>query len=54
MTRSSLTGIGVAAHECGHAIQDAERLSSARLRSSIVPVVNFGSNPSPGLSFWEA
>ena len=41
--RSSLTGIGVAAHECGHAIQDAEGYGPLRLRSSIVPVVNFGS-----------
>jgi hypothetical protein len=39
----SLTGIGVAAHECGHAIQDAEGYGPLRLRSSLVPVVNFGS-----------
>ena len=33
----------VAAHECGHAIQDAENYGPIRLRNSIVPVVNFGS-----------
>ena len=41
--KTSLTGIGVAAHECGHAIQDAEGYAPLRLRSQLVPVVNFGS-----------
>lgn len=41
--KTSLTGIGVAAHECGHAIQDAEGYAPLRLRSQIVPVVNIGS-----------
>ena len=40
---TSLTGIGVAAHECGHAIQDAEGFALLRIRTSIVPVVNIGS-----------
>lgn len=39
----SVAAIGVAAHECGHAIQDAESYGPIRLRNSIVPVVNFGS-----------
>lgn len=39
----SVAAIGVAAHECGHAIQDAENYGPIRLRNSIVPVVNFGS-----------
>lgn len=41
---TSLTGIGVAAHECGHAIQDAEGFALLRIRTSIVPVVNIGSS----------
>ncbi len=40
---SSVAAIGVAAHECGHAIQDAENYAPIRIRNSIVPVVNFGS-----------
>lgn len=40
----SLTGIGVAAHECGHAIQDAEGFALLKFRSAIVPVVNIGAN----------
>ena len=39
----SVAAIGVAAHECGHAIQDAENYAPIRIRNSIVPVVNFGS-----------
>lgn len=40
---NSVAAIGVAAHECGHAIQDAENYAPIRIRNSIVPVVNFGS-----------
>ena len=40
---NSVAAIGVAAHECGHAIQDAENYTPIRIRNSIVPVVNFGS-----------
>lgn len=40
---SSVAAIGVAAHECGHAIQDAESYAPIRIRNAIVPVVNFGS-----------
>jgi len=39
----SVAAIGVAAHECGHAIQDAENYAPIRIRNAIVPVVNFGS-----------
>ena len=42
--RNSLAAIGVAAHECGHAIQDASNYMPLRLRSEIVPVVNIGSS----------
>lgn len=40
---TSIAAIGVAAHECGHAMQDAEGYSPLRLRSSLVPVANLGS-----------
>lgn len=39
---TSVAAIGVAAHECGHAIQDAKNYSPLKLRSSIVPVANIG------------
>jgi len=39
----SVAAIGVAAHECGHAIQDMENYAPIRIRNAIVPVVNFGS-----------
>lgn len=40
---TSVAAIGVAAHECGHAIQDAGDYAPLRIRGAIVPVVNFGS-----------
>lgn len=40
---SSIAAIGVAAHECGHAIQDKEGYTFLRFRNAIVPVVNFSS-----------
>jgi len=36
----SIAAIGVAAHECGHAVQDKEKYSPLIWRSSLVPVVN--------------
>lgn len=41
---ASVTSVGVAAHECGHAIQHAKGYVPLKLRSSLVPVVNIGSN----------
>ena len=41
---SSIAAIGVAAHECGHAMQQHEGYAPLKLRSAIVPVVNIGSN----------
>lgn len=41
--QTSLAAIGVAAHECGHAIQDAVHYVPLNLRSAIVPVANLGS-----------
>ena len=37
---TSIAAIAVAAHECGHAIQDKEGYFMLRLRSSMVPIVN--------------
>lgn len=39
---TSIAAIGVAAHECGHAIQDHEDYAPLRIRHLLVPVVNFG------------
>lgn len=41
--KSSLAAVGVAAHECGHAIQHATNYAPLNLRSAIVPVANIGS-----------
>ena len=39
----SVAAIGVAAHECGHAIQDEVGYVPIKIRGAIVPVVNLGS-----------
>lgn len=41
---TSVAAIGVAAHECGHAMQQQEGYGPLKLRSAMVPVVNIGSN----------
>lgn len=40
----SLASTAVAAHEVGHAIQDAEDYTFMRVRHTLVPVANLGSN----------
>ena len=40
---SSVAAIGVAAHECGHAVQYAQSYAPMRVRASIIPVTNFAS-----------
>jgi len=40
---SSIAAAGVAAHECGHAIQHNKGYAPLAIRSAIVPVANFGS-----------
>lgn len=40
---TSVAAIGVAAHECGHAMQHEENYLPLTLRSALVPVANFGS-----------
>ncbi|BBN98929.1 zinc metallopeptidase [Sporolactobacillus terrae] len=41
---ASIAGTAVAAHEVGHAIQDANDYTFMRVRSALVPVANLGSN----------
>ncbi|MBA4015665.1 MAG: zinc metallopeptidase [Pirellula sp.] len=38
----SLAAVGIAAHEAGHAIQDAEQYGFMVVRNAAVPVANFG------------
>lgn len=40
---SSIAAVGVAAHEAGHAVQDAMGYSPFQLRQKLVPVANLGS-----------
>ena len=52
----SLSAIGVACHEAGHALHQAHRYAPLAMRSSLVPVTQFGSQLAPviilgGLSF---
>ncbi len=39
---TSIAAIGVAAHECGHAMQDAQGYAPLRIRGALVPAANFG------------
>lgn len=39
---TSIAAIGVAAHECGHAIQDAQNYAPLKIRGALVPAANFG------------
>lgn len=41
---SSVAAIGVAAHECGHAIQHSKGYAPLVFRNALVPVANFGSS----------
>lgn len=41
---NSVAGSAVAAHEVGHAIQDAEEYGFLKFRTALVPVASFGSN----------
>lgn len=40
---SSVAAVGVAAHECGHAVQHARGYAPLTIRGALVPVANFGS-----------
>ncbi len=48
---TSVAAIGVAAHECGHAIQHSVGYAPIKLRNAIVPVVNIGNTLSMPLFF---
>ena len=39
---ASVAAVGVAAHECGHAIQHAKGYAPLRFRNALVPIANFG------------
>ena len=41
--QTSVAAVGVATHECGHAIQHAVGYAPLKLRSTLVPIANFGS-----------
>ena len=47
----SVAAIGIVAHEVGHALQDKEAYGPMRLRSGLVPIVNFGSWLGPIIFF---
>lgn len=41
--QTSVAAVGVAAHECGHAIQHAQGYAPIKLRGALVPFANWGS-----------
>ena len=41
---SSVAAAAVSAHECGHAVQHAQSYAFLKMRSKLVPMVNFASN----------
>ena len=41
---ASVAAVAIAAHELGHAMQDAEEYFPMKIRSALVPAVNIGSN----------
>ena len=42
-SQPTVAAVGVATHECGHAIQHANGYAPLQLRSVLVPIANFGS-----------
>lgn len=40
---NSIAAVGVAAHECGHAVQHDQQYGPLMLRSALVPITNIGS-----------
>ncbi len=41
--QASVAAVGVAAHECGHALQHAQAYAPLSIRAALVPAANFGS-----------
>ena len=48
---NSIAALGVAAHEAGHAVQDATRYPLLVIRNAVVPLANIGSSASWVLIF---
>lgn len=48
----SVAAAGVAAHEAGHAVQDAQRYVFGEIRTALVPAVNIGSSMAGVLIFF--
>jgi Zn-dependent membrane protease YugP len=46
-TSSSLAAAAIAAHECGHVLQDVRGYQFMNIRASLVPVANIGANFGP-------
>ncbi len=46
---TSLAAAAVAAHECGHVLQDVQGYSPMNIRAALVPAASFGSNIGPAL-----
>ena len=46
---NSLAAAAIAAHECGHVLQDVEGYKFMNLRAAMVPAANLGSNLGPAL-----
>ncbi len=42
-SKSSVSAVSVACHECGHAIQDKDGYIFMRIRASLIPITNFAS-----------
>lgn len=40
---TSIAAIGVAAHECGHAVQHAEEYGPLKIRNAVIPITKIGS-----------
>lgn len=41
---ASIAAVGIAAHECGHAVQRAESYTPMKIRGAIIPITNIGSS----------
>lgn len=48
----SIAAVGVAAHECGHAVQHAEGYAPMKLRSAVIPATNIGTKLAIPLLFF--
>ena len=46
---NTVSAVGIASHEAGHAVQHAQNYAPVKLRMALVPVCNFGAGISPFL-----